>query len=100
MAGSQDYAPDPRNETVLVYVNGELVPRAEAKVSVFDAGFALGDGVWEGLRLHRGRLLFLDAHLDRLEAGAGADGRDGGVGADGPGRRQPALLHRRGLGAE
>jgi branched-chain amino acid aminotransferase len=76
MAGSQDYAPDPRNETVLVYVNGELVPRAEAKVSVFDAGFALGDGVWEGLRLHKGQLLFLDAHLDRLEAGAGAIGLD------------------------
>ena len=80
MAGSQDYAPDPRNETVLVYVNGELVPRAEAKVSVFDAGFALGDGVWEGLRLHKGRLLFLDAHLDRLEAGAGAIGLDIGRG--------------------
>ena len=72
MAGSQDYAPDPRNEGVLVYVNGEMVPRAEARVSVFDAGFALGDGVWEGLRLHKVRLLFLEAHLDRLEAGARA----------------------------
>ena len=70
MAGSQDYAPDPRNERVLVYVNGALVPREEARVSVFDAGFALGDGIWEGLRLHKGRLLFLEAHLDRLEAGA------------------------------
>ena len=72
MAGSQDYAPDPRNEAVLVYVNGDLVPRAQAKVSVFDAGFSLGDGVWEGLRLHKGRLLFLEAHLDRLFAGAKA----------------------------
>ena len=72
MAGSQDYTPDPRNEDVLVYVNGALVPRRHAVVSVFDAGFALGDGVWEGLRLHRGRLLFLEPHLDRLFAGARA----------------------------
>jgi branched-chain amino acid aminotransferase len=79
MAGSQDYAPDPRNETVLVYVNGQMVPRAEARVSVFDAGFALGDGVWEGLRLHKGRLLFLEAHLDRLLAGARAIALDLGL---------------------
>jgi branched-chain amino acid aminotransferase len=79
MAGSQDYAPDPRNDAVLIYVNGELVPRAEAKVSVFDAGFALGDGVWEGLRLHKGRLLFLEEHLDRLEAGARAIALDIGM---------------------
>ena len=79
MAGSQDYAADPRNEGVLVYVNGELVPRAEARVSVFDAGFALGDGVWEGLRLHKGRLLFLEEHLDRLEAGAQAIALDIGM---------------------
>jgi branched-chain amino acid aminotransferase len=76
MAGSQDYAQDPRNETVLIYLNGALVPRAAARVSVFDAGFALGDGVWEGLRLHRGRLLFLRAHIDRLFAGAAAIGLD------------------------
>lgn len=69
MAGSQDFAVDPRNADLLIYVNGALVPRAEAKVSVFDAGFVLGDGVWEGLRLHKGRLLFLEAHLDRLYAG-------------------------------
>ncbi len=79
MAGSQDYAPDPRNAGVLVYVDGELVPRDQAKVSVFDAGFALGDGVWEGLRLHRGALLFLDAHLHRLFAGAHAIGLDIGM---------------------
>ena len=72
MAGSQDFRADPRNHNVLVYVNGALVPRAEAVVSVFDAGFGLGDGVWEGLRLHHGRLLFLDAHLDRLLEGAAA----------------------------
>ncbi|HEY5072879.1 MAG TPA: aminotransferase class IV [Caulobacteraceae bacterium] len=72
MAGSQDYAPDPRNAEVLVWLNGELVPRREAKISVFDAGFSLGDGVWEGLRLHKGALLFLEAHLDRLFEGARA----------------------------
>ena len=69
MAGSQDFAADPRNADLLIYVSGALVPRAEARVSVFDAGFVLGDGVWEGLRLHRGALLFLDDHLDRLYAG-------------------------------
>jgi branched-chain amino acid aminotransferase len=72
MPGSQDYAADPRNENALVYLNGAMVPRAQANVSVFDAGFGMGDGVWEGLRLHKGRFLFLDAHLDRLFAGAKA----------------------------
>ena len=72
MAGSQDFEADPRNETVLVWLNGALVPRAEARVSLFDAGFGMGDGVWEGLRLHRGRLLFLERHLDRLFDGAKA----------------------------
>jgi branched-chain amino acid aminotransferase len=72
MPGSQDYAADPRNDAVRIYVNGVLVPRGEAKVSLFDAGFVLGDGIWEGLRLHRGGLLFLDAHMDRLFEGARA----------------------------
>jgi len=71
MPGSQDFATDPRNADLLIYVNGALVPRAEAKVSIFDAGFVLGDGVWEGLRLHKGRLLFLEKHLDRLYEGLG-----------------------------
>jgi len=70
MAGSQDFEDDPRNRTVRVWLNGDLVPRDEAKVSIFDAGFVVGDGVWEGLRLHRGALLFLETHLDRLYAGA------------------------------
>ena len=68
--GSQAFAPDPRNDALLVWVNGRLVPRAEAVVSVFDAGFVLGDGVWEGLRLVNGRLAFLDEHLERLFRGA------------------------------
>ncbi len=70
MAGSQDFAEDPRNANVLIYVDGALVRREDAKVSIFDAGFTMGDGVWEGLRLHKGRLMFLNAHLDRLMAGA------------------------------
>ncbi len=77
MAGSQDYAADPRNEGVLIYLNGALVPRADARVSIFDSGFSMGDGVWEGLRLHKGSLLFLDAHLDRLFAGLDAIGMAG-----------------------
>ncbi len=76
MAGSQDFAADPRNDGVLIWLNGDLVPRARATVSVFDAGFVLGDGVWEGLRLHHGALLFLGKHLDRLFAGAAAIGLD------------------------
>ncbi len=72
MVGSQGFVRDPRNEQVRIWLNGRLVPRAEAQVSVFDAGFVLGDGVWEGLRLVNGRLAFLDVHLDRLFAAARA----------------------------
>lgn len=57
---------DPRNETIRIWVNGKLKPRAEAMISVFDSGFMLGDGVWEGLRLYNGHWAFLDDHLDRL----------------------------------
>jgi branched-chain amino acid aminotransferase len=70
--GTQEFIADPRNEAILISVNGALVPRAQATVSVFDSGFMLGDGVWEGLRLHRGKFAFLDAHLDRLYEGAKA----------------------------
>ena len=72
MAGSQDFTPDPRNDSVLALLDGKLVPAHAAQVSLFDAGFGLGDGVWEGLRLHKGALLFLEAHLDRLYHGAAA----------------------------
>lgn len=87
MAGSQDIAEDPRNADVLVWVNGALRPRGEAVVSVFDGGYIAGDGVWEGLRLVRGRWLQLEQHLDRLFAGAGVlqlavpGGREGVVAA-------------------
>jgi len=57
---------DARNDGVLVWVDGALKPRAEASVSVFDSGFMLGDGVWEGLRLYDGRWAFLDRHIARL----------------------------------
>lgn len=69
---AQSYAPDPRNESVEIYVNGAFHRREAAMVSVFDAGFVLGDGVWEGLRLIRGKLLDIEAHLDRLYEGANA----------------------------
>ena len=63
---------DPRNLNILISVNGKLVPRAEAVVSVFDSGFILGDGVWEGLRLVKGGVPFLREHIERLYEGAKA----------------------------
>jgi len=79
MAQSMHDVSDPRNASILISVNGELKPRAEAVVSVFDSGFMLGDGVWEGLRVHKGKLLFLDRHLDRLFEGAKAIAMDIGL---------------------
>jgi len=67
-----DSASDPRNAEILISVNGALRRRDEAVVSVFDSGFVLGDGVWEGMRVHKGRIAFLDRHLDRLWEGAKA----------------------------
>jgi branched-chain amino acid aminotransferase len=78
----QDFNDDPRNDGIRIYVNGALKPRAEAVVSVFDSGFVLGDGVWEGLRVHRGHPAFLDQHLDRLYEGAKAIALD--IGLDRP----------------
>lgn len=57
---------DARNEDILIYVDGRIVPKAQATVSVYDSGFMLGDGVWEGLRLYDGKWAFLDEHIDRL----------------------------------
>ncbi|WGW04595.1 D-amino acid aminotransferase [Tropicibacter oceani] len=70
---------DARNESVLIWVNGQLKPRAQAMVSVFDSGFMLGDGVWEGLRLYDGRWSFLDEHMDRLFEAAKAIDLDIGM---------------------
>ena len=72
MKGTHEYQDDPRNASILIDVNGELFPRDQAKVSVFDSGFVLGDGVWEGLRVHHGKIAFLDRHLERLYDGARA----------------------------
>ena len=77
--GTHEYEEDPRNETVLISVNGELFPRSEAMVSVFDAGFLLGDGVWESFRLHEGKLVFIDDHMDRLFRGAAEISLDPGI---------------------
>ena len=79
MAQSMHDVSDPRNANILINVNGELKPRADAVVSVFDSGFMLGDGVWEGLRVHEGKLAFLDRHLDRLFEGAKAIAMDVGL---------------------
>lgn len=73
---------DPRNQAVFVYINGEFFHRAEARISVFDSGYLVGDGIWEGIRLHRGRFVFLDDHLDRLYAGAAAIDLDIGLSRD------------------
>lgn len=74
--GTHNALDDPRNENVLIYINGELKTRSEAKISVFDSGYLVGDGVWEGFRLHHGVLVFMDEHLDRLFQGAKTIGMD------------------------
>ena len=74
-----EFHDDPRNAGIRIWINGALKPRAEATVSVFDSGFVLGDGVWEGLRVAGGQPLFLDAHLDRLFEGAKAIALDIGL---------------------
>ncbi len=68
--GTHIYRTDSRNKNIQVYINGKLHPRSEASISVFDSGFLLGDGVWEGIRLLNGQMVFLDEHLDRLYSGA------------------------------
>jgi branched-chain amino acid aminotransferase len=80
--GTHDYVDDPRNANILISINGELVSRALAMVSVFDAGFVLGDGVWEGLRVKDGHPAFLEDHLDRLYEGAATIALDIGLTRD------------------
>jgi branched-chain amino acid aminotransferase len=80
--GTHDYVDDPRNAEILININGELLPRAEAKISVFDSGFILGDGVWEGLRLQGGKLAFIGQHMKRLYEGAKALDMDIGLTSD------------------
>ena len=81
-SGTHEYIQDPRNENILIYIDGKIIPRPEAKISVFDSGFLLGDGVWEGIRLHNGQLVFLKEHLDRLYTGANSIGIDIGMSSD------------------
>jgi len=70
--GTHEYQDDPRNANIIIDINGDFFAREQARVSVFDSGFVLGDGVWEGLRVHRGKIAFLQQHLDRLYEGAKA----------------------------
>jgi len=74
--GTHNAVADERNDNILIYVNGDLVLRNEAKISVFDSGYLIGDGIWEALRLHEGVLVFLDEHLDRLWQAAAAVAMD------------------------
>jgi branched-chain amino acid aminotransferase len=92
-----DSGGDPRNASVLISVNGALKPRPEAVVSVFDSGFMLGDGVWEGLRVHNGRIAFLERHLDRLFEGAKAIAMDVGLSPDELTRRLYDTLDSNGM---
>ncbi|NHE55977.1 aminotransferase class IV [Cyclobacterium plantarum] len=64
--GTHQAKQDERNKSVKIFVNGEFLPREEAKISVFDSGYLVGDGVWEAFRVHKGCLIFIDQHLDRL----------------------------------
>lgn len=73
---------DARNEAILIWLNGKIVPKAEAVVSVYDSGFMLGDGVWEGLRLYNGTWAFVDEHMDRLFEAAKAIDLDIGLTRD------------------
>ncbi len=85
---------DERNTTIEIYINGVFFPRDEAKISVFDSGFLVGDGVWEGIRLHHGRFAFLDRHLGRLFAGAAAISLDIGLDRDGVTEALKATIDR------
>ena len=97
MTKSMHDVSDPRNASILINVNGELKPRSEAVVSVFDSGFMLGDGVWEGLRVHKGKLAFLDRHLDRLYEGAKAIAMDIGLSSEELTRRLYDTLDANGM---
>ena len=97
MASTHDYEFDKRNEDIQVHINGEFFHRSEAKVSVMDSGYLLGDGVWEGIRLHRGHLVHLDEHLDRLYAGAKAIAMDFGLTREGLVNALRDTLERNGM---
>ncbi|MEX2565808.1 MAG: aminotransferase class IV [Cyclobacteriaceae bacterium] len=64
--GTHNALDDKRNQHIKIFINGDLLPRDEAKISVFDSGYLVGDGVWEAFRVHRGKMIFVEKHLDRL----------------------------------
>lgn len=66
VSGTHNAVEDPRNKDIKIYINGELLPREDAKISVFDSGYLVGDGIWEAFRVHKGKMIFVDQHLDRL----------------------------------
>jgi len=90
--GTHEYREDARNADIVIDINGDYFKRNEARVSVFDSGFVLGDGVWEGLRVHRGKIAFLEQHLDRLYEGAKALDMEMEIGAPELGERLYRLL--------
>ncbi len=79
MGSTHSFKEDSRNQNIKVFVNGEIMPRQEAKISFFDSGFLLGDGIWESLRLHNGKLAFLAQHMYRLRESAKALDMDLGM---------------------
>jgi len=95
--GTHEYQDDPRNAAIVIDINGEYFARDAAKVSVFDSGFVLGDGVWEGLRVHNGKIAFLEAHLERLYEGAKALDMEMDVSASELGDRLYRLLEKNGM---
>ena len=95
--GTHEYQDDPRNADILIDINGECFKRDDARVSVFDSGFVLGDGVWEGLRVHHGKVAFLDDHLERLYEGAKAIDMDMDVSSEMLTRRIYDLLQKNGM---
>ena len=95
--GTHEYRDDPRNADIIIDINGEFFAREQARVSVFDSGFVLGDGVWEGLRVHQGKIAFLDQHLDRLYEGAKALDMDMEVSAAQLRERLYRLLEKNGM---
>tara|TARA_B110000014_G_scaffold253266_1_gene232481 strand:- start:158 stop:1069 length:912 start_codon:yes stop_codon:yes gene_type:complete len=82
MASTHDYDNDSRNHNIQIYISGQFYSRSEAKISVMDSGYLLGDGVWEGIRFHNGHLVHLDRHLDRLYEGANAIEMNIGISKD------------------
>ena len=72
--GTHNADADERNKDIKIFINGELLARDDAKISVFDSGYLVGDGIWEALRLHQDKLVFLDLHLKRMWEAAAAVG--------------------------